>query len=117
MRKITFFLPLAALALTACGYSVSDAVDDIKNADNSAFEDGKTISITAATTAAFTEVKALGPDNIVFVTGDAFTIKAEGNLRLRHRTHGLLHQCHLRQILTRSYHSLRSNTLPLSNRE
>ena len=81
MRKITFFLPLAALALTACGYSVSDAVDDIKNADNSAFEDGKTISITAATTAAFTEVKALGPDNIVFVTGDAFTIKAEGNAK------------------------------------
>ncbi len=81
MRKITFFLPLAALALTACGYSVSDAVDDIKNADNSAFEDGKTISTTEATTAAFTEVKALGPDNIVFVTGDAFTIKAEGNAK------------------------------------
>lgn len=81
MRKITFFLPLAALALTACGYSVSDAVDDIKNADNSAFEDGNAISTTAATTAAFTEVKALGPDNIVFVTSDAFTIKAEGNAK------------------------------------
>lgn len=81
MRKITFFLPLAALALTACGYSVSDAVDDIKNSDGSAFEDGKTISTAEATTAAFTEVKALGPDNIVFVTGDAFTIKAEGNAK------------------------------------
>lgn len=81
MRKITFFLPLAALALTACGYSVSDAVDDIQNSDGSAFEDGKTISTMLATTGAFTEVKALGPDNIVFATGDAFTIKAEGNAK------------------------------------
>lgn len=81
MRKITFFLPLAALALTACGYSVSDAVDDIKKSDGSAFEDGKTISTTASTTSEFSVVKALGPDNIIFVTGDAFTIKAEGNAK------------------------------------
>lgn len=79
MRKITFFLPLAALALSACGYSVSDAVDEMNSTDGNGFADGQTISSTAASTAAFTEVKALGPDNIVFVTGDAFSIKAEGN--------------------------------------
>jgi hypothetical protein len=30
MRKITLFLPFAARAITACGYSVSDAAGDVK---------------------------------------------------------------------------------------
>ena len=81
MRKIILFLPLAALALPACGYSVSDAIDEVKSSNASGFEDGKTISSTATTTEAFTMVKALGPDNIIFVTGDAFTIKAAGNAK------------------------------------
>jgi hypothetical protein len=81
MKNPLFLLPLAALALSACGYSVTDAVEDVTNSDGNGFADGKTISTTAATTASFSKVKALGPDNIVFVTGDAFTIKAEGNAK------------------------------------
>lgn len=81
MRKITLFLPLAALALTACGYSVSNAIDEVKGSGTSGLEDGQTISSTIATTEAFTAVKALGPANIIFVTGDAFTIKANGNAK------------------------------------
>jgi hypothetical protein len=72
-------LPLAALALSACGYSVADAVDDVTSSESSGFANGKAISSTAATTDAFSKVEGIGPDNIVFVTGDAFTIKAEGD--------------------------------------
>jgi len=36
MRKITLFLPVAALALTACGHSVLDAVEDVKTSGTSA---------------------------------------------------------------------------------
>lgn len=81
MKSPLIFIPLAALALSACGYSVTDAVEDIKDTDGGGFADGKTISTTAATTGSFKKVKALGPDNIIFVTGDAFTIKAEGNTK------------------------------------
>lgn len=81
MKSPLILLPLAALALSACGYSVADAVEDIKETDGGGFADGKTISTTTATTASFSKVKALGPDNIAFVTGDAFTIKAEGNAK------------------------------------
>lgn len=81
MKSPLILLALAALSLSACGYSVADAVEDIKDSDNGGFADGKTISTEATTTASFSKVKALGPDNIVFVTGDAFTIKAEGNAK------------------------------------
>jgi Putative auto-transporter adhesin, head GIN domain len=81
MKTPLIFLPLAALSLSACGYSVADAVEDIKDSDGGGFADGKSISTTAATTGSFTKVKALGPDNIVFVTGSAFSIKAEGNAK------------------------------------
>lgn len=79
MRKALCLLPLIALSLSACGESVSEAVNDIKATDGNGFADGKVVSATAAATDAFGAVKALGPDNIVFVTGDTFTIKAEGN--------------------------------------
>jgi hypothetical protein len=72
-------VPLAVLALTGCGYSVLDAAEDISEGGGDGFAGGKTISTTAATTASFTKVEAIGPDNIVFVTGDAFSIKAEGD--------------------------------------
>ena len=36
MRKIILFLPLAALALPACGYSVSDSAGDVKPTGTSA---------------------------------------------------------------------------------
>lgn len=81
MRKALCLLPLLVLSLSACGESVSEAVKDIKATDGNGFADGKSVSTAAATTDPFEEVKALGPDNIVFVTGDAFTIKAEGNAK------------------------------------
>lgn len=72
MKKSPFLLPLTALALGACSFS-ADAEDKRLSSD------GKSISTTAATVGAFTEIEAVGPDNIVFVTGDAFSIKAEGD--------------------------------------
>jgi Putative auto-transporter adhesin, head GIN domain len=78
MKTPLILLPLAALSLSACGYSVVDAVEDIKES-NDGFAGGKAITTDAATTGAFTKLEALGPDNIVFVTGDAFSIKAEGS--------------------------------------
>ena len=81
MRKALCLLPLLVLSLSACGETVSEAVKDIKATDGNGFADGKAVSTAAATTDRFEAVKALGPDNIVFVTGDAFTIKAEGNAK------------------------------------
>ncbi len=81
MLKISLIIPLIALSLPACGYSVSDAVEDVQSHDGNGFADGKSITATAAATATFDKVKALGPDNIIFVTGDAFSIKAEGNAK------------------------------------
>ena len=81
MRKALCLLPLLVLSLSACGESVSEAVKDIKATDGNGFADGKSVSTAAATTDPFEQVKALGPDNIIFVTGDAFTIKAEGNAK------------------------------------
>ncbi len=64
--------PLAALAVSGCSF-------DVNTEDERLTSDGKTISSAAATTGSFTKVEAVGPDNIVFVTGDAFSIKAEGD--------------------------------------
>ena len=44
MKSPLILLALAALSLSACGYSVADAVEDIKDSDNGGFADGKTIS-------------------------------------------------------------------------
>ena len=81
MRKSICLLPLLALSLVGCGETISGAVKDVKAIEENGFADGKTVSSSAVTTDAFSTVKALGPDNIVFVTGDAFTIKAEGNAK------------------------------------
>ena len=89
MKSPIFLLPLAALSLSACGYSVFDAAEDISSSDDNGLADGTAITGTAATVAAFTELEASGPDNIVFVTGDTFSVKATGdaealkNLRYR----------------------------------
>jgi hypothetical protein len=75
----SFFLAATiafALPLSACGYSVFDAAEDIQSGG---FEGGKAITTSVQSTDAYTEVEALGPDTIVLVTGDTFSIKAEGN--------------------------------------
>lgn len=64
-------LPLAALVISGCSI-------DVNAEDERLTSDGKAISTKAATTGSFTKIEAVGPDNIVFVTGDAFSIKAEG---------------------------------------
>ena len=78
MKPPVILLSLAALSLSACGYSVFDAAEDMQGGD-SGFADGKGITASSQTTAAFTKLEALGPDNIVFVTGDSFSIKAQGD--------------------------------------
>ena len=73
MKKYPLYLlPLAVLALSACNI-------DVNAEDKRLTSDGKAITASAATTGSFTKIEAVGPDNIVFVTGDAFSIKAEGN--------------------------------------
>lgn len=78
MRSVMFFAALltATPLLSGCGYSVFDAAEDMQGGG---MEGGKPITEAVQTTAAFTAIEAYGPDNIVLVTGDSFSIKAEGN--------------------------------------
>ena len=78
MRHPFFLTALLAttIPLSACGYSVFDAAEDMEGID---FDGGTAITTSAQTTTAFTKIEAFGPDNIVLVTGDSFSIKAEGN--------------------------------------
>jgi hypothetical protein len=75
LKSPYFLLPLAGLALSACTFNM-DAEDKRLTSD------GKPISTTAATVGAFSKIEGIGPDNIVFVTGDAFSIKAEGDAEM-----------------------------------
>lgn len=79
MRKSLCLLPLIALSLMGCGEVASDAANQINVTNSNGFANGKTLSSAATNTEAFNGVRALGPDNILFVTGDSFSIKAEGN--------------------------------------
>ncbi len=72
MKPAIIFLPLAMLALSACNFEVNAE-------DKRITSDGKPITTSAATTGAFAKIEAVGPDNIVFVTGNSFSIKAEGD--------------------------------------
>lgn len=73
MKAPSFLLlPLATLALSACNISAQAE-------DKRLTSDGKAITTSAATTGSFTKIEGIGPDNIVFVTGDTFSIKAEGD--------------------------------------
>ncbi|MEE9433155.1 MAG: head GIN domain-containing protein [Sphingorhabdus sp.] len=73
-------LALAAiLSLSACGYSVFDAAEDIKQASKSGMEDGEKITAQSSTLDAFTKLASIGPDNITFEASDSFTIQASGD--------------------------------------
>jgi Putative auto-transporter adhesin, head GIN domain len=65
-----------AAPLSACGYSVFDAAEDMQGGG---FEGGKAITAAVQSIDAFTAIEAIGPDTVVLVTGDTFSIKAEGN--------------------------------------
>lgn len=77
MKKSLLLIALAALPLSACGYSIMDAAEDISGSDNG-LANGTKIGTSASTTGSFTKVEGVGPDNIIFVVGDSFSIKAEG---------------------------------------
>jgi Putative auto-transporter adhesin, head GIN domain len=69
-------VPLTALALSGCGYSVFDAAEAMQD---EAFADGKSITTEEQRTEKFAAINVAGPDNVMFATGDSWSIKAEGN--------------------------------------
>ena len=68
----------ATIPLSACGYSVFDAAEDVQGNDNG-LANGKAITTQTAATASFSKANTVGPDDVNFVTGDSFSIKAEGD--------------------------------------
>ena len=82
MKNIVFLAPL--LALAACegsiGNAVGDAVGEATNGTRS-FSDGSAIGTSASNPGAFEGITLAGPDNVVFTTGDAFSIRAEGDAK------------------------------------
>ena len=90
MKKIVFLAPL--LALAACEGSIANAVGDAASNSSGSFSDGTIIGTSASNPGAFEGVTLAGPDNIVFTTGEEFSIRAEGDAealeQLRYRISG-----------------------------
>ena len=78
MKNYLFVFALALMPLSACGYSVMDAAEDISGSDNG-LANGSKIGNSVTSTGTFTKVQSFGPDNLVFVVGETYSIKAEGN--------------------------------------
>ena len=80
MRHPAFLAAIltATIPLSACSYSVFDAAEDAQGNDNG-LANGKAITTQTASTASFSKVNTVGPDDVTFVTGDSFSIKAEGD--------------------------------------
>lgn len=76
MKKAFIIVPL--LALAACGNSVANAIEAVKEASTE-FDDGKPIGTSPATVDSFTRLASMGPDHVIFKTGDSFTITATGS--------------------------------------
>lgn len=80
MKNILFLAPL--LVLAACEGSIADAVGDAATSTKtSSFTDGSPIGTSASNPGEFAGVTLAGPDNIVFVTGTDFSIRAEGDAK------------------------------------
>lgn len=79
MKKIVFMAPL--LALAACEGSIANAVGDAATSTGSSFADGSPVGTSASNPGAFEGVTLAGPDNIVFTTGNEFSIRAEGDAK------------------------------------
>ncbi len=80
MKKIVFLAPL--LALAACEGSIAEAVGEAAGdtvISTGSFSDGIAIGTSASNPGAFEGVTLAGPDNIIFTTGDEFSIRAEGD--------------------------------------
>lgn len=78
MKKSILFVGMAALSLSACGDAIAEAVHTVRESSNE-FENGKPIGTSPATIESFTRLAAMGPDHVIFKTGDSFTITATGN--------------------------------------
>ena len=78
MNKL-LLAPIAAscLALAGCGYSVFDAVDDVRKGGFNELDNAQVIPAQPTSVAAFDDLGVLGPDRVVFTTGDRFSIRAE----------------------------------------
>ncbi len=79
MKNIVLLAPL--LALAACEGSIVEAVSDATTSTRS-FSDGTSIGTSASNPGAFEGVTLAGPDNIIFTTGDEFSIRAEGDAKV-----------------------------------
>lgn len=78
MKKTLLIAALATLSLSACGSAVADAIDAVSEG-KSDFDNGKTIGTSPATVESFTRLAAMGPDHVIFKTGDSFSIVAQGS--------------------------------------
>jgi hypothetical protein len=82
MRKLFGLLPamtFSVLALSACGYSVTDTAKAVAGSVGGDFTDGIAISPASAPTAAFSKLSLMGPDDVIFTAGEKFTIRATGD--------------------------------------
>lgn len=79
------WIVVAPLFLAACGSGIASMA-------SGGLSDGETIGDSAATIESFASVALLGPDNVVFTTGDSYSIKAEGDAeaiaKLRYKLDG-----------------------------
>ena len=84
MTKQWFLVPVAAsfLVLSSCGYSVFDAAEDVSNMGYSDLDNGQPIPAQATEVAMFDQLGALGPDKVVFTTGQTYSIRAEASPEL-----------------------------------
>jgi hypothetical protein len=68
---------LSALMLSACSVSADDA--SMVTIGSNDLKDGKAITEQATDPGKFTSISAVGPDDVVFKTGDASSISASGS--------------------------------------
>jgi Putative auto-transporter adhesin, head GIN domain len=83
MSKILCLIPL--FALSACGYSASDAIKDIKKMEITSTDDdlekGTAITADVKDTGTFTALAIIGADDVNFKIGDTYSISATGSAK------------------------------------
>jgi hypothetical protein len=75
MKKVLLLLPL--LMLSACDVSADDMKIDVTGSND--LKDGKAITAQATDPGKFTSISTVGPDDVIFKTGDTFSISASGS--------------------------------------
>ncbi len=78
MKKSLIFISFAAMALSACDGAVGDVIEAVADGGGD-LDNGTAIGTSPATVESFTRLAAMGPDNVIFKTGDSFTITASGD--------------------------------------